>query len=412
MDSRRPSAFAIPDFRVLAQARFLFTFSVQIQAVVMGWQMYAIRKDPLYLGLIGLSEAVPALALALVSGYIVDRSSPLKVYRWVMALSLLSAALLLVVSSGLLGNDPGVAVQAIFAAAIITGTARGFAGPSMTALVPQLVPREILHVSAAWITSTFQIAAVTGPAAGGLLYSWKGATAPYLLECFMLLAGQLCLLRIRHRCPVNPAPATEPVWERLTSGIRFVFRHELLLAALSLDMFAVLFGGVTALLPIFASEVLRIGPEGLGLLRASPSAGALVMSAVLIRFPVSRGAGRLLLGVVTGFGFCMIGFALSRSLGLSVFFLALSGALDSVSMVIRGTIVQLCSPAEMRGRIGAVNSFFIGSSNEIGAFESGVAAKLLGTVPSVIFGGCMTLLTVAIVAWRAPRLRRVDLAKL
>lgn len=404
------TAFGIPDFRRLTIMRFLFAFAMQMQAVVMGWQMYELKHDPLALGLIGLAEAIPAIGLALYAGDIVDRGNPLKIYRGVIATSLTSALLLVAVSTGALGP---ASANWIYAAAFITGLARGFSSPAIYSLVPQIVPREILNVSAAWITSAFQVASVAGPAAAGLLYAWKGPELPYVIDALMLGGGLLLLAFVEHKPhPPKALVEGEPIFSRITSGLKFVFNHELLLAALAMDMFAVLFGGVTAILPIFAAEILRTGPTGLGLLRAAPSFGAAAVSLLLVRFPISRHAGRILLSVVTGFGLCMVGFGLSRSFLLSLTLLAVGGALDSASMVIRGAIVQLCSPEDMRGRIASVNSIFIGSSNEIGEFESGVAAKLLGTVPSVVFGGAMTLITVALTTLLAPKLRKMDLSKL
>lgn len=409
MTQTRISAFNYPDFRLITQTRFLFSLAVNIQALVMGWQIYEITHDPLYLGLIGLTEAIPALLLSLVAGYIVDRSNPMKIYRNVIRVSLLSALILLLSSTEIAALNSSEKTYAIYLAALITGFARGFASPSLYSIIPQVIPRTALAESSAWITSAFHIAAVTGPAIGGLFFAWKGPLLPYATDCLMLLGGILMLNQVQLTPKAQTLPNRLPIWTNLTQGIRFVFGHQLLLSALALDMFAVLFGGVTALLPIFASDILHSGPIGLGFLRASQPAGALLMSLYLIRYPIGRSAGKILLTVIAGFGLCMIGFGVSQSLFISMILLGLSGALDGVSMVIRGAIVQLSSPEEMRGRIASVNSFFIGSSNEIGAFESGVAAKLLGTFPSVIFGGCMTLVCVAMAAAFAPQLRQMHL---
>ncbi|NDD92794.1 MFS transporter [bacterium] len=282
----------------------------------------------------------------------------------------------------------------------------------MYSLMPQLVPREALAVSSAWLTSAFQVAAISGPAVGGLLFAWGGGKLAFGVEVILLASSQVLLLFLKFQPKVNQPLPGESFKEGLLSGLKFVFSHQLLLSALALDMFAVLFGGATALLPVFASEILQVGPLGLGWLRAAPAVGALIMSVALIRRPVGQHGGRILLACVAGFGLCIIGFGLSTSFWLSMAFLALSGALDSVSMVVRGAIVSLCSPDHMRGRVASVNSIFIGSSNELGAFESGVAARVLGTVPSVVFGGAMTLLVVAVTAKLAPRLRALDLRKL
>jgi MFS family permease len=413
VDEKPPSALAHPDFRKLTLARFLLTFAMQVQTLVMAWQVYQIKHDPLYLGLIGLFEAVPAIGLALLSGDVVDRSDPLKVYKNVIRGCFLSAVLLFAVSLPASGIAPDARVPWIYLAAFIAGCARGFSQPAMYSLVPQIIPRESLAVSSAWITAAFQTASVAGPGLGGVLFAWKGELLPYGFD-LALFSGAMAsaaAIRLKPR-PAPSGPPGETAFRRATSGMRFVFGHDILLPALALDMFAVLFGGVEAILPIFAGDILKIGAAGLGLLQASPSIGALIGSALMIRFPVNRRAGRILFVVVTGFGLCIIGFALSTTVWLSLLLLGLAGALDSVSMVIRGAIVQLSSPDHMRGRVAAVNSIFIGTSNEIGAFESGLAAKLLGTVPSVVAGGCLTLATVAGAALYSPKLRDMDLDRI
>jgi len=410
MSAPTRSALDSPDFRRLTAARFLLAFALQIQSLVMAWQIYQLKHDPLALGLIGLVQAIPALSLALLAGDVVDRGDPLAIYRNVIRGAFASALLLFVVSLPAFKVPPESRAFWIYAAAFVAGCARGFSQPSMYSLVPQMVPRDSLAASSAWITTAFQTASVAGPGLGGVLYAWRGAPLPYGLECVLLIGALACAAAISLR-PAAPAAAArgETALRRVTSGLRFVFSSDVLLAALALDMFAVLFGGVQAILPIFAADILRIGAAGLGLLQASPSIGALLGSAFLIRRPPNRRAGALLLVVVTGFGLCMIGFACSRVVWLSLLLLGLGGALDSVSMVIRGAIVQIVSPPDMRGRVAAVNSIFIGTSNELGAFESGVAAKLLGTAPSVVFGGALTLATVAAAAVFSPRLREADL---
>ncbi len=378
-----------------------------MQAVIMGWEIYSIHKDPLYLGLIGLVEAVPSIGLALFAGYLVDRSNPVRVYQWVLFMSLCSA--LMLVSSTYGDFEPGARSWIIYGAAFVTGLARGFAAPAVYSITPQVVPREALAVSSAWLTSAFHVAAMGGPALGGLLYGWTGSRAAFWLQAVLLFASLAVFSTLRLKPRVVRRARGEPFIENLLSGIRFVFSHELLFSALALDMFAVLFGGATALLPIFASDILEVGPQGLGMLRAAPALGALFMGIALIRRPIRRDAGRILLACVAGFGFCIIGFGLSRVFWLSALMLLMSGALDCVSMVVRATIVTLNSPDEMRGRVASVNSIFIGSSNELGALESGIAAKLMGTVPSVVFGGLMTLLVVGLTARLSPKLRRLSL---
>jgi MFS family permease len=392
------------DFRLLVAVRFLGSFSVQLQAVILGWQMYELTRDPLHLGLIGLVEAVPAIGLALFAGWFVDRSNPKRVISAVVFVSLLSMAI------AWAARDP----LHLFLAAFLTGLARSFYSPSFQSLTPRLVAKKDIHRGVAASNSAMKLAYVTGPAAAGLLLGWKGAGTAYAIGSafFTLAIGCALALRYDHSRFRSAPKADRKFLDELTAGLRFVFSNRLLLAALSLDMFAVLFGGVTAILPMISEEILHAGPRGLGFLRASPAIGALAMSLWLVRRPPNRGAGRLLLKVVAGFGICTIAFAVSRNVVLSCALLALAGALDGVSLVIRGSIVQLASPEHMRGRIASVNSIFIGSSNEIGAFESGLAAKFLGLVPSVAFGGVMTLLTVAWVARKVPELKTLDLDRL
>jgi MFS family permease len=413
VDEKPKSALDSPDFRKLTPARFLLTFAGQIQTLVMAWQVYQIKHDAFSLGLIGLFEAVPAIGLAMIAGDIVDRRDPLKIYKNVIVACFGSALLLLAVSTPAFGVAPGDRVAWIYLAAFITGCARGFSQPSTYSLIPQMIPRSALNVSSAWITGAFQLAQIAGPGLGGVLFAWKGERLPYEVDGALLLAAlwSASLIRLRPK-PAPSGPAGETAFRRVTGGLRFVFANEILLPALALDMFAVLFGGVEAILPIFAGDILKIGAAGLGLLQASPSIGALIGSALMIQFPANRRAGKILLVAVTGFGLCIIGFALSTTVWISLLLLGLAGALDGVSMVIRGAIVQLSSPDHMRGRVAAVNSIFIGTSNEIGAFESGVAAKLLGTVPSVVAGGFLTLATVAFAALYSPKLRTMDLDRI
>jgi MFS family permease len=303
-------------------------------------------------------------------------------------------------------------VLALYCSSLIGGAARAFSQPSMYAIVPKLMPRERLSKASAWMSSAMQVASVLGPAIGGLLYGLVGLTVPAAMACVFLLAALGAIGLIRTPVPAPQLKLGAKVSEELLVGARFVFGHPLLLPALSLDMFSVLFGGVTALLPIFASDILHVGATGLGVLRASPALGAGFVSLVLTRLDVRKAAGSWLFTSVTGFGLCIVAFGLSHSFALSLLVLALSGGFDSISMVVRGTAVQLASPDAMRGRISAVNSIFIGSSNELGEFESGVAAKLLGSVPAVLVGGVVCLATVAVVYATSPVLRKLNLHEL
>ena len=400
------------DFKKLLGARFLFTFAVQMQAVVLGWRIYDLLKDPLYLGFIGLAEAVPAIGLALYAGYLIDRSRPLIVYRRVMYVSLLSGVVVL--AEHLLAPDLPIAVQVfmLYSASFLTGTARSFSQPAIFATVPRLVERGLLMRATAMSSSAMQIARIAGPAFGGLMFGFFGAVASSTIVCLLLIAASIAMILIKKDIPPPESRGQHAsVRDELLSGGKFVFKHPILLPALSLDMISVLFGGVTALLPIFAQDILMVGPKGLGALRAAPAVGATLMGLYLSGSNRMR-TGRWLFSAVTGFGVCILVFGLSRNFYLSLFALGLSGAFDSISMVIRSAAVQLSSPDNMRGKISAVNSIFIGSSNEIGELESGIAAKILGTVPAVYFGGIMCLLTVSITAYLSPVLRRMDLEKL
>jgi MFS family permease len=299
-------------------------------------------------------------------------------------------------------------VTAIYAVIFLSGLARGFMGPSVFGLIGQIVPRPLLPKASAWNSTAWQTAAIIGPAVGGLIYAYVGITATYLLDA-VLVAVALYLIALIPSLGKVHQIAEETMKDRLLSGVKFVFGNQIIVGALSLDLFAVLFGGAVALLPVFAKEILEVGPQGLGILRAAPAIGAAIVALALAHRPTMSNAGTKLFWCVAGFGICMIVFGISRNFYLSLIALAVSGALDSISVIVRSTILQLHTPDHMRGRVSAVNSMFIGSSNEIGAFESGVAAKLLGVVPSVIFGGSMTLLTVGITALKAPKLRKLEL---
>jgi MFS family permease len=297
-------------------------------------------------------------------------------------------------------------VWPIYLVIFMSGIARSFLQPARTALSAELVPRPLYPNAVTWRSSTWQLAAVVGPAVGGLIYGFGDVTAAYAVDVCLMLAASLAIARIDH-LPPNRTASRETVAESLASGIRFVRGQPVVLGALALDLFSVLFGGATALLPVFADEILHVGPEGLGLLRAAPAAGAVVMSLALAHRPPLKRAGRTLLVNVALFGVSMIVFGLSRSFALSLGALVASGMVDTVSVVVRSTLLQVLTPEHLLGRVSSVNAIFIGSSNEIGAFESGVAARLLGTMPSVVLGGMATLLVVAVTAMRVPELRRL-----
>jgi len=388
-----------PNFRWLVIARFLFVLGTQIQAVLMGWQMYDLTHDPLQLGLIGLAEAGPALSLALFSGWLVDQFNPLKFYRMTLVLSFGSLWL------ASLATEP----KHLFIAGILTGVARSFTSPAANSIIPRIVSRDEIKRSSAFTTIAFKAGMVIGPGIAGLLLAVQGYVLPYRVAMVSVVIAFFCVLMIDYSHPKVVKAKNPALLHELLVGVKYVFKHPVLLSVMSLDMFAVLFGGVVAMLPIYAAEVLHMGPNGLGWLRASPAIGAIFMSLYLIKKPISKNAGPALLWSVFGFGVCILVFGLSTNFWISFAALALSGALDAISMVIRSAAVQLFSPESMRGRIAAVNAIFIGSSNEIGQFESGVAAKLLGTVPSVLFGGTMTLVTVFAVFLGSKKLRHLNL---
>jgi MFS family permease len=379
------------------------TLAQQIQAVVVAWQIYALTHDPLALGLVGLAEALPFIGVALFAGHVADRIDRRSV-ALVSLVVMLGCAVALFLLSFRLGR--GTAVWPVYLVVAIGGVARSFLTPSRNALAAELVPRALYPRAAAWRSAAWQLAAVIGPALGGLLYAFGSARLAYGVGASLFLVGVLCLAQVRRVIEPIPVDATS-MWESLALGVRFVLHQPVLLGAMTLDLFSVLFGGAVALLPIFAAEILHVGPQGLGIMQAAPAAGAVAMSLVLTHRPPMRRAGRSLFIAVAGFGLSIIGFALSRSFLLSVALLVASGMLDMVSVVIRSTLLQVFTPSHLLGRVSSVNSIFIGSSNEIGAFESGVAAKLLGTIPAVLFGGTMTLLVVAVTAWRNRPLREL-----
>ena len=395
------AALRVPDFRRLVTGHATSTVAREAQIVVVGWQVYAATHDPLSLGLIGLSEAIPALSVALYAGHVADRTS-----RRLLAVMgtfgmLLSALALLAFTM-----TEQRTVWPIYIVIFLSGIARSFTRPSVTALGAEIIPRELYSNAVAWRTSTWHFAAILGPALGGLLYGFAGPRTAYVVVAICFSFALLSLLAIQHRA--RPVAADDmPIGESLRAGIRFVFQQPVVLAAMTLDLFSVLFGGATALLPIFA-DLLRAGPQGLGLLRAAPALGSVLTGLVLAHRPPFKRAGRSLLIATALFGMTIIAFALSRNFYLSFFLLALSGMADNISVVIRGTLVQTVTPPHLLGRVAAVNGMFIGASNEIGAFESGVAARLLGTVPSVIFGGAMCLIVVAIVAASSRSLRQLQ----
>jgi MFS family permease len=395
------AALRVHDFRWLLLGHAALTFAREAQIVVIGWQVFALTRDPLSLGLIGLAEALPLISFALYAGHVADTMPRRALAITGTAGMLLSSIALLVITTR------GVSqVWLIYAVILAGGSARAFVRPAISALGAEVVQRELYPNAVAWRTSVWHLAAIAGPAAGGLAYGFAGPTAAYGGVVVLMTLSLIGFMFVRRRA--RPAALDEqvPVVESVKSGLRFVLREPVLLAAMTLDLFSVLFGGATALLPIFA-EMLGTGPEGLGMLRAAPAVGSITIALFLAHRPPIERAGVILLSCVAIFGASMIGFALSRYFYLSFALLLISGLADGVSVVIRAVLVQTRAPQHMLGRVNSVNQIFIGASNEIGAFESGVAARILGVVPSVVFGGFMTLVVVGMTAWWSPQLRRL-----
>ena len=394
-----------PNFLWYVASLVVLTLGTQIQATVVAWQVYALTRDPLSLGLVGLAEALPFIGAALYAGHIADRHNRKILSVVALVVQLVCGAALLVLTT-YHGRFLVGTVLPVYVVVSISGLARSFLQPARTALGAEIVPRDTYTNAITWRSSLWQFAAVVGPAAGGILYGFSGARLAYAVETVLCAVAVFLFTQIAYtRLPAIVAEST--IGQNLTVGIRFLMKQPELLGAQLLDLFSVLFGGASALLPIFSSEILHVGPQGLGILRSAPAAGAVLISLLLVHRRL-RNAGTTLFVCVAIFGLCWIVFALSRWFWLSLALLFISGMVDNVSVVIRSTLLTLRTPPHLLGRVSAVNQIFIGSSNEIGSFESGVAAKLLGTVRSVIFGGLVTLGVVGVTAWKIPALRQLD----
>ncbi|NWK75503.1 MFS transporter [Acinetobacter sp. SwsAc6] len=392
------AALRYRDFSIITLNQFSLTLAILIQEIIVAYSLYQITKDPLTLGLIGLAEAIPFISLSLWGGYFADRFNK----QLIMKICLFFAIPMPLILWWLfhLYGQATIGVQTlswgIYAVIFGLGTIRGFYNPSATSLKPFLIPRELYANGATWTTIGWQSGVILGPMLGGFMLAFWGrensllSVAGLLVLCFVLIN----LLQKRQ----FPKIETDKLWNSLGDGFRFIWKTKIVLWAISLDLVSVLFGGVIALLPIFAEDILKVGPEGLGYLRAAPSIGALITMIALTKFPPTQNAWRNMLLAVAGFGFFTLLFAYSNVLWLSLFALAMTGACDSISVVIRQTILQIYPPENMRGRVAAVNGMFVSSSNELGAFESGLAAKYMGTIMATVFGGCMTL-AVVVISW-------------
>lgn len=403
------AAIRIPEYRDLMIGRFSFIMALRMMGTLVGWWIYQLTKDPFAIGLIGLSEVIPALSMALYSGHIIDISEKRRLLLKGVFFYTCAAGILLFLSTSLIHehlSNHWIAI-CIYAVIFCTGIIRSFSGPVFSALVATIVPRNILQNATAWSQGSWLSASVTGHAVGGFLIAFLGNTGTLTVICCLLLTSFFILTKLKGK-PAMQQSGEKKTWESVKEGLRFVFRTKELLGALSLDMFAVLFGGAVAMVPVYASDILKVGPMGFGWLNAASDMGAILMVVLLIISPLKKAQGKKLLIAVAGFGICIILFALSNWFFLSFVALLIAGMLDGVSVVIRGTVMQLTTPDNMRGRVSSVSSMFVNSSNELGQFESGLASKLMGVVPSVVFGGCMTILVVVITWFKAPKLRKFE----
>ncbi|MBB5397111.1 MFS transporter [Mucilaginibacter sp. AK015] len=406
-NTRKPDSFAAlryKDFRSYVGMRFCFTFAYQMQTVVLGFYIYQLTHSKIALAFIGLSEAIPAVGIALYGGYIADKYEKRKMLLLIFSGVFLSSFIMFIATlnsvTGYMHIHGLLAV--LYGMIFCNGVARAFYGPATFTIYAHSVPKEIYPNASTWSSSSWQVASILGPLTGGFIYGFashmfpglSGITATFCLVLILMLISLYLVFRLRTYPPVFIPK--ENIWISLKEGLNFVFSNKVMFYAMSLDLFSVFFGGIVALLPVFALDILKVGSEGLGVMRMASSLGAALTMLVMIRYSPMNKPWRNLLIAVLGFGVSIIGFGLSHIFYLSLLFLFLQGAFDSISVIIRGTLMQLLTPDHMRGRVSAVNSMFIGSSNEIGDFESGVAAKLLGTIPAVIFGGSMTLAIVTI----------------
>src|ERR1700758_3596438 len=393
------AAFSHPGFLLFQIARFLIVSAVEMQAVAVGWQVYEITKRPLDLGYVGLAQFLPGILLFPISGHASDRFERRHVLSACYAGYALCFALLLALSRRAVPS-----IVPIYVVLVMIGIVRSFNGPASRSILPQLVPQEHFANAVAWNATIFQASTVLGPSFGGIVYAaFRGPSAVYVIAMVTAIGATVTTFRIKPEVKARPR---EPLnLKTLFAGLHFIKNNKLILGAISLDLFAVMLGGAVALLPVYAREILRTGPWGLGLLRTAPGVGAALMAILLAHWPLRGNSGPKLLWAVAGFGVFTIIFGVSRSLSISLIALVLLGASDMISVIIRATLTLLATPDEMRGRVTAVDMIFIGTSNEFGQFESGLTAQWFGTVPAVVLGGIGTLVVIALWAWLFPELR-------
>ncbi|HEY4147996.1 MAG TPA: MFS transporter [Chitinophagaceae bacterium] len=402
-------ALRIKEYRHLVAGRFLFIMGLRMMSTLVGWWIYNLTNAPFAIGLVGLSEFLPAFSMALYAGHIIDVSEKKRLLMRGMSLYLLASLILLTLSTRFTAAHLGNHVIAVCICAIIfgTGLVRSFAGPVFNVMLAQIVPRSALQNATTWNQGAWLSASVSGHAIGGFLIAGLGNTGTFTVISCLIAISLIVLTQLKRKPPVAER-GEKKTWDSVKEGINFVFKTRELLGAISLDLFAVLFGGAVAMVPVYARDILKVGPQGFGFLNGASDIGSICIVILLTLFPLRRRQGKVLLWAVAGFGTCIIVFAFSKLFLVSFLALMISGMLDGISVVVRGTIMQLKTPDNMRGRVMSVNSMFINSSNELGQFESGVMAKLLGVVPSVAFGGCMTLLVVVTTWFKAPSLRKLE----
>ncbi len=397
------------EFTLFLAARFLLNFSIQIQSVIVGWQIYQLTDNPFSLGLIGLAEAIPAIGIALFGGQMADTFNRKTIILWCAFVLFGCSSALFFVSTNVNDMLTNFGTFAIYTIIFISGIARGILGPAIFSFWPQIINNKAMYSNAVtWNSTVWQISATAGPAIGGLLIAPLGIATSYLADASLIIIS-ISLFSLIKRKPNPTKNTTDSMWENITAGLRFVFNHQIILSTITLDLFAVLFGGAVALLPVFAKDILHVGAFEFGLLKAAMGLGAVSVAILLAHKPIKRNAGLKLLFAVAGFGIAMIAFGLSTYFWLSFFILLFAGIMDGVSVVIRGTLMQLHTPDYMKGRVSAINNIFIGSSNEIGAFESGLAAKFLGVVNSVVIGGIVSIAVVIVTAFKAEKLRKLQM---
>ena len=406
------AALRFREFNIFLLVRFALVFAWSMQFIVIEWEVYSLTKDPLSLGVIGLMEIIPALSMSLFAGHIADQREKRNLLAiCIAAFSLISFGLFLLTWPAIVSDwSTKTILYCIYALVFFGGFVRSFFGPTIFSLVALIVPKKAYPNAATWSSSTWQMASVLGPAFAGFSINWIGVHWTLCFIFGLVMFSLMVLFRIKKKPVLNPKIG-EPIMDSLKEGLNYVFKTKAILGAITLDMVAVLFGGAVALLPVFAQDILKVGPEGFGVLRAAPAVGTFLMLILTAYIPISKNAGMKLLAAVFGFGVSIIIFGLSNIFWISVLALFFSGLTDGVSVVVRQTILQLKTPDHMRGRVSSVNSMFVGSSNELGAFESGLTAKLMGTVTAVVFGGSMTLLTVITTALVSPSFRKLDLRK-